>query len=209
MKFRRILPYLAGLSLCLMAGVSQAEDIGKYGPTWNIQEQDAIDMIKDRLTAMEKSGQLQKMQNAYKQKQINYILHPPATPGITTATAHKVWTFDPSYTFDQAVKDSYGNMIVPPGTRINPLAYMTLSESVLFIDGRDPKQLAFAKHDIDMHPRDKVVLTAGSYIQLTKAWNHPVFFDQRGALTSYFGIKRVPSILSQKGNLLQVEELAQ
>jgi len=208
MKLKRMIPCFIGLSLSCAALFAHAEDVGKYGNTWNIQEQDAVDMIKGRLTQMKKSGQLQRFEDQYRQKQISAIENPAPIPGITTATTPKVWTFDPTYTFQDTVKDNLGNVLVPAGTKIDPLDYTTLSKSILFIDGRDPKQVAYAKHDIDDHPRDKVVLVAGSFLKLTRAWHRPVYFDQRGALTTHFGIKRVPSVLSQKGRLVQVEELA-
>jgi conjugal transfer pilus assembly protein TraW len=208
MRLKRIIPCLIGVALVLSTGLSQAEDIGKYGNVWDIQEQDAIDTIKGKLTKMQDSGQLKKFEDAYRNRQIQYIENPPPVPGLTTVTQTRVWTYDPTYTFQDTVHDNLGNVLVPAGSRVNPLDYTTLSKSILFIDGRDPKQLAFAKHDIDEHPRDKVVLVAGSYLKLTREWQRPVYFDQRGALTHHFGITRVPSILSQKGHLLQVKEVA-
>ncbi|WP_225934826.1 hypothetical protein [Cupriavidus sp. EM10] len=78
----------------------------------------------------------------------------------------------------------------------------------MFIDGRDPKQVQYAKKRIDENPRDKVVLVAGSFLKLDREWKRPVYFDQQGILTQHFGIKRVPAVLSQKGKMLQVEEFA-
>ena len=50
MRLKHIIPCLIGVALVLSADLSQAEDLGKYGNVWDIQEQDAIDTIKGKLT---------------------------------------------------------------------------------------------------------------------------------------------------------------
>lgn len=205
---RRTTALFLGLALSTIACTSLAESLGQYGNTWNIQEQDAVDMIKGRLTKMEKQGQLKKFWEDYREKQLSNLENPPPVPGITAATGHKVWTFDPTYTYNEDVKDHLGNILVPAGTRLNPLEFTSLSKAIVFIDGRDPKQVQYAKKRIDENPRDKIVLVAGSFLKLDREWKRPVYFDQQGILTRHFGIKRVPSILSQKGKTLQVEEFA-
>ncbi|WP_432263167.1 type-F conjugative transfer system protein TraW [Cupriavidus sp. TMH.W2] len=208
MKFKRIIPCFIGLSLSLFAAISLAEDLGQYGNTWHIQEQDAIDMIKGRLTQMEKQGQLKNFWENFRDKQLANLENPKPIPGITTATGPKIWTFDPTYTYRENVKDNLGNIIVPAGTKLNPLDYTSLSRALIFIDGRDAKQVAYAKQRTDANPRDKVILVAGSFLKLDRAWKRPVYFDQQGILVNHFGIKRVPAVLSQKGKVLQIEEFA-
>lgn len=78
--------------------------------------------------------------------------------------------FDPTYTYAETVKDHLGNVLVPAGTKINPLDYTPLSKAIIFIDGRDPKQLAYAKQRTEEHPRDKVILVAGSFLKLNREW---------------------------------------
>ncbi|WP_431798275.1 type-F conjugative transfer system protein TraW (plasmid) [Cupriavidus metallidurans] len=205
---RRTTALFLGLALSTIACASFAESLGRYGNTWNIQEQDAVDMIKGRLTNMEKQGQLKKFWEDYRNKQLSNLENPPPVPGISTATGPKVWTFDPTYTYPDNVKDHLGNVLVPAGTKLNPLDFTALSKAIVFIDGRDPKQVQYAKKRIDENPRDKVVLVAGSFLKLDREWKRPVYFDQQGILTQHFGIKRVPAVLSQKGKMLQVEEFA-
>ncbi|WP_425953199.1 type-F conjugative transfer system protein TraW [Ralstonia pseudosolanacearum] len=208
MKFKSCIQCFIGLSLSLIASLSHAENLGQYGNTWSIQEQDAIDMIKGRLTRMEKQGQLKNFWENFRDKQLSNLENPPPIPGISTATESKVWTYDPTYTYQETVKDNLGNVLVPAGTKINPLDYTSLSKSLVFIDARDPKQVAYAKRRTDANPRDKVILVAGSFLKLDRAWKRPVYFDQQGILVHKFGIKRVPAVLSQKGKMLQIEEFA-
>lgn len=53
----------------------------------------------------------------------------------------------------------------------------------------------------------KAILTAGSYLDLMKAWRTPVYYDQQGVLTRRLGIEQVPALVSQEGKRLRVDEL--
>ncbi|MDR9837065.1 MULTISPECIES: type-F conjugative transfer system protein TraW [Herbaspirillum] len=199
---------LAFCLLGLFARVVAAEELGQYGNTWAIQEQDAVDMIKERLGRMEKRGQLKKFWEDYRSRQLANLENPPPVAGITTATERKVWTYDPTYTYSDTVKDHLGNIIVPSGTKLNPLDYVRLSKALVFIDGRDPKQVRYAKQRSDANPQDKIILVAGSFLKLNREWKRQVYFDQQGILVKHFGLKHVPAVISQQGKTLQVEEFA-
>ena len=189
------------------SGPAAAQRLGNYGNVWEIQEQDAIDMLKGKLTQMEKKGELKKLWTDYRDRYLNTIENPEPLPGITKASAAAVRIFDPSFTFAEDIQDHLGNVVVRAGTKVNPLEKMPLTKALIFIDGRDPAQVAFAKTRSDANPRDKVILVAGSFLKLNREWKRPIYFDQRGHLSTRMGIKRVPAVVSQKGAVLQIEEL--
>ena len=54
----------------------------------------------------------------------------------------------------------------------------------------------------------KPVLTGGSYLDLMRQWQLPVYHDQHGLLTRRFGIQQVPALVSQDGRQLRIDELA-
>jgi len=197
------------LSLSVLPYSAHAERIGVYGNTWEIAEPDMVDWIKAKLRAMEKSGKLKQYEEDSKRKALDKIESPPPVPGITWAAQSRTWTLDPTYTVKQTEKDNNGNIIAPAGKKVNPLDFTSLTKSVVFIDARDPKQVAFAKKDLDAHPRDKIVLVGGSWLKLTREWKRQVYYDQDGTMTRHFHITRVPAVLSQKGRVLQIEEVAQ
>ncbi|WP_282366355.1 type-F conjugative transfer system protein TraW [Pseudomonas sp. PS02290] len=207
MKLHRLCAFAFVPTLFLTSINLHAEQLGQYGNTWNIQEQDAIDMIKGRLGEMEKRGELTKYWNDYRDTQLAGLENPKPLPGIEPVVEPQIRMYDPTYTYAETVKDHLGNVLVPAGTKINPLDYTPLSKAIIFIDGRDPKQLAYAKQRTEEHPRDKVILVAGSFLKLNREWGRPVYFDQQGILTRKFGIERVPAVLTQKGRQLQIEEL--
>lgn len=192
----------------LAAPSVSAQQLGVYGNVWEIQEPDAIDTLKGKLSQMEKKGDLKRMWEGYRDRYVDAIENPAPIRGISKAAAPAVRTFDPSVVFGDDVTDPSGKLLVKAGTKINPLDYTPLTKALIFIDGRDPAQVAFAKARSDSRPRDKVILVAGSFLELNRKWGRVTYFDQRGHLTTRFGIKRVPAVVSQKGRMLQIEEIA-
>ena len=83
-----------------------------------------------------------------------------------------------------------------------------LSKHLLFFDARDPGQVTRARELIE-HYQGKVkpILVGGSYLDLMKRWNKPVFYDQDGTLVRKFGIVAVPAIVSQEGQRLRIDEV--
>jgi conjugal transfer pilus assembly protein TraW len=53
----------------------------------------------------------------------------------------------------------------------------------------------------------KVILTGGSYLDLMRRWQRPVFYDQQGSLTTKLGIRQVPALVTQDGRRLRIDEL--
>jgi conjugal transfer pilus assembly protein TraW len=108
----------------------------------------------------------------------------------------------------EAIRDADGRVIVPPGTVVNPLDSVTLSQALLFIDARDREQVARARKLIDERQgKVKVILTGGSYLDLMRRWQRPVFYDQQGTLTTKLGIRQVPALVTQDGRRLRIDEL--
>lgn len=205
-KNRKIMAGCLLITLASIPLLSIAEDLGKYGNSWEIGEPDAIDSLKNKAKRLEADGTMRRREIEYRNKSIAAIKNPAPLPNISTAIGYRARQFDPTYTYPEAVKDETGRILLPAGTRINPLDYQPLGKRLIFIDGRDERQLAYAKRISDANPADKVILTAGSFIDLTKSWKRHIYFDQRGVLTTHFGVSFVPAILTQTGRTLKIEE---
>lgn len=189
-------------------GAAHSQSLGTYGNVWDIAEADAIDAIKGKLSRMEKSGEMKKLWENYRDRYVATIENPAPLPGISKASETRVRTFDPTFTFGEDFEDQNGKVLVKAGTRVNPLDYTPLTKTLIFIDGRDPDQVQFAKSRTDMRPLDKVILVAGSFLKLNREWGRPTYFDQRGHLTTKLGIKKVPAVVTQQGRVLRIEEIA-
>lgn len=196
------------VAIFLLAGIPRAQDLGVIGPVYDIAEPNLIEVILARLREAEASGQLARLQRDAQAQVRRDIENPSPVAGITKTTHPRSFHYDPSIVVPHPITDADGRMIVAPGTRVNPLDTVSLSRSLLFIDARDAPQLARAKQLIDERgSRIKVILTAGSYLELMRRWHRPVFFDQEGQLTTKLGIRHVPALVSQEGKRLRIDEL--
>jgi conjugal transfer pilus assembly protein TraW len=209
---RRKRRYLALISALLMAGgiatANRAEDLGTVGQTYAIAEPHLLNYIEKTLREKEKSGELANLEDQAKSRVIESIRNPKALAGIRPTQMARTFYFDPSITVEQNITDDKGNIIVPAGTTNNPLEVVSLSKHLLFFDGSDSEQVRHARALIDHYGgKVKPILVAGSYLDLMKAWQLSVYFDQQGALTGKFGITQVPALVSQEGLRLRIDEI--
>lgn len=204
MSFSRLLLVVA-LTFPALVG---ADDLGVVGPTYPIAEQDLLQVIQSRLREKEKSGELAKLQQAAVKRSVSSIEQPKPVPGLTKAVKARTWYYDPSIVAQRNYTDAAGTVIVPAGTRVNPLDYVAMSKHLLFFDGRDRGQVKRAEELIRHYQgRIKPILTGGSYVELMRQWKAQVYYDQSGALVHKFGIERVPALVSQEGRRLRVDEI--
>ena len=208
MKLHLVSIPMAAVLAC-MAGLSvHAEDLGTIGPTYAISETHLLAFIGQRLREKERSGELARLADQARARGIETVTHPPPVPGIKPTETARTFYFDPSFTLDRNILDAQGHLLFAAGMRKNPLEVVSLSKRLLFFDARDRRQVARARELMFADPgRVKPILTAGSYLDLMKAWRVPVYYDQQGLLTRRFGIAQVPALVSQEGARLRIDEL--
>ena len=205
-----MLPRALLFAVCLWVytAPARAEDLGVIGKVYQITERDLIEAMKDRLRQMEKSGELAKKQDEYKNRVMSGIEHPEPIPGIQATETANTHYYDPSIVTDKDIADATGKILYPRGTRVNPLDYIGWNKYLLFVDARDARQLEFSKKITAASDRPvKLVLVAGAPLELMRKWKMPVYFDQGGRLTRRFAITQVPAIVRQEGKRLRIDEL--
>ncbi len=186
----------------------------KIGPVYEIVEPSLLKEILDKLQQLEGSGELAALQKKM-QDDAKRTIERPAGVLLPRAEKYEFHLFDPSITLDEDMYLPDGRLLHKAGTRLNPLNVARLSKRYIFIDGDDPEQVEFA-HDLyrDSGWRDRVVLVKGSLKDIYAKWNRPVYFDQLGiagqgktTLVNTFGVKSLPSVVSQQGLYLKVESI--
>ncbi len=186
--------------------VLHAKDMGNHGVIYPIEEQDPIILIQNKLKTLEERGELE-LHNLELQKKTRVAIEQPKpVVGITKATKTRVFYYDPTYVVQEDIKDHQGRIIHSKGTRINPLETVNLSQNLLFFDGDDEDQVAFAKEKLNDSPV-KLILTKGTPLALSEELKIPVYFDQSGLLTKKLGIHYVPALVVQVGLRLRIEEI--
>ncbi len=203
----RLSPWLIAAATCWALG-AQATNLGTIGPTYPVAEKNLLEVIMARLRAKEASGELKRHEQEARDRAAYAVNNPRPVDGLRRAQAARTFYFDPTFKLQSNVVDGTGAILFPAGTRKNPLEVVSLSKHLLFFDARDPGQVARARELIE-HYQGKVkpILVGGSYLDLMKRWNKPVFYDQEGALVRKFGIAAVPAIVSQEGQRLRIDEV--
>lgn len=196
---------LIGALLTVSVVSAHAGMLGSVGPTYPIAEENAVTTIMKMLREKARTGELKRLQEESVRRSMASIKQPTPVAGIRTATSHSERTIDPSVTYETPLTTDDGRVIVPAGTRINPLDVMPFTETLVFFDGRDPEQTAavgrmLAVPGVHM----KAILVAGSWLDLTKQFGKQIYFDQRGVLAQRFGIDTVPAVIRQKGKVLSL-----
>lgn len=195
------------LLFCIIISLNaHCKDFGVEGTTYPVIEQNMLEWIMQRLNQMDKSGEIEKIQENFKQKSIERVMRPKPVEGITHATENREFLYDPSIMLSETILTHDGQTVHPAGTRVNPLDTARFRDTYLFIDGDSSEQVEWALS----HPatQKKIILISGPIIDLMKAHQIRLYFDQKGVYTGKFGIRHVPAQVSQFGKHLKVKEVA-
>lgn len=205
---KRVRPMIALLAAGVgMATPALARDYGQQGAVWPVVEPDLLAQIHARLAHLEKTGETARLNEELKRRTIARVNRPEPVAGVGAATAARSWRFDPTITVDRDIADDKGRVIIAAGTRVNPLDTVPLRAPLVFLDGDDPAQLAWAARRFGA-TRAKLILVRGAPLELMKARQRRFYFDQGGSLVKHFGIRAVPATVEQQGRVLLVTEQA-
>lgn len=191
------------------------------GTIYEIKETSLLEVIMARLHHLKETGEMDQMQEEFTGRVLKTIKNPPGV-NLPRADHTRSRYYDPSITFHEDILLPDGEILHPAGTRINPLKVRGLSKRLIFIDQRDQEQVAWAyERYMESMWRDKVILVAGSYIDLMNEWKKPVYFDQLGVgasadvtgtpkretMVRRFNIQSLPAIIYQEGDFLRIDEV--
>lgn len=200
--------HLVLLASCLAAaGPVRARDYGQQGALFPVVEADLLSVIHKRLTAMQASGEIDRANRQLAERTAAQVRRPAPVPVIGRAAEERRWTFDPTITVNADLRDARGRIVVAAGTRVNPLDTVPLRQRLVFLDGDDERQVAWAI-SATTALNAKLILVSGSPFALMKAEQRRFYFDQKGTLIRHFGIRAVPAVVEQQGRTLAVRELA-
>lgn len=195
-------------ALCV-AGSTVAEQLGTIGPVYPIAEPSFLAFIEEQIKEKQRTGELARLEEKARAKSLETIRNPAPIAGLVATAMPRTFYVDPTYELDRNIVDQDGRVLFPAGTRKNPLEIVALSKHLLFFDARDERQVIKAKALLQHYQgRVKPILVGGSFLELMKEWRVPVYYDQRGTLTSRLGIRQVPALVSQEGLSLRIDEIA-
>ena len=183
---------------------ASAKDLGNRGESWPIAEPDLLVAIEARLEALERSGELARLERDARTRARSRLEQPDPVAGIATARVERSRLVDPGIVLDRELRAADGTTIAARGMRIDPLALAPLTRDLLFIDGRRAAEVDWALR----HGRaSKIVLLAGRPLALARHHGRPFFFDQGGRLAARLGLGATPSLVEQAGLRLRITEI--
>lgn len=180
----------------------KAEVVGTYGATYGIAEKDALVEIGEQAKKINWDDKINK--KATEQRIKGY--RPGGLPDIPVTTENRSFLRDMTYTTEIDVPDGRGGILYPKGYTFNPLEYLTLPNIIVFINGSDRKQVEwFDNSPYIKDMKTTLVLTGGSYYELSKHFKRPAYYAVRN-IAERLGIEHVPSVAVQKGKYMEISE---
>jgi conjugal transfer pilus assembly protein TraW len=193
----------AGLTvIALMLGVSsvQAKVLGTFGTTYQIAEKDALAEIEARARQVDWSKVLDK-------RTVENYQGPPDKANLPRAKKNRSFPVDMTYTTEIDVPDGKGGILYPKGYTFNPLDYVIYPKTLVIINGADPEQVKwFATSEYDKRLDVTLLLSEGNFGTVSKRISRPLFYADR-KIIDRLKLKAVPSVIRQKGRLMEVTEI--
>lgn len=194
------------LASAVVPGVVFARDLGTFGELFPIAEPDLMALIMEKVAALVGGDGLRRMEEDAQAKARRFADAPPGRK-LPRATVTVSRTFDPAITLNRDLADQNGQVFAAAGTEVNPLAWSQFSKAILFIDGDDADQVAWALTQGD-ETNSLIVLTSGRPLELSRRHGRRFWFDQNAVLTTRFQIAKLPSRVTRADPYLLVEEVA-
>ena len=190
---RPVMPVLTGIS-------AVPTDLTRYP----IAEQDMEEYLKEQMRRVDWGRVREDLHRRVMER-----LHEGPNIGLQPATSSRVFTVDVTQRYEHDISNHDGTaVVVKGGTEINPLTRIALSHRYVVIDGRDAKQLTYAQSLIQRYGFGvKILLSAGDVSEVAKQLQCRVYWVQP-EMVSKFQLAHVPSVISQNGPVLKIEEVA-
>jgi conjugal transfer pilus assembly protein TraW len=203
---RITLNIIALLLTCLfLSAPASAKNLGVFGAVYDIAEKDVLKEIEEKARKVDVNRIITKSDLAKKVR--NYSPEDLRAMKLQPARKERTFYLDMTYTLDRDIADEKGNVIYPRGYTFNPLNYITYPGIIVILDGKSLSQVAWFKgSQYSKDLKAKLLITDGSYAELSNVLKRPVFYANR-AIVEVFQIKAVPSVVRQNGTMMEVTEI--
>lgn len=122
---------------------------------------------------------------------------------LPSAEQDVVRLHQPLYTLDQDITDQHGQVIYPKGFTFNPMSYVKLPSNIIVIGDKPEYDEWLTEH---AGAFDMVLTAGGDPMKLGERYGRPIFILEP-RMRERLGVNVVPSIITQKGDSLQIKEM--
>lgn len=175
----------------LLAGLVGATETQVLGRTYEIVEPDALVEIENKVAAVDWQAVMS-----------DGVARNAAAKAVSLPRAQedRARYHIPYYVAEFDVNDQNGRVIYPKGFQFNPLEHVRLPQRLVFISDKD---LEWAQGNLKA--TDMVMITSGDYRDIAVALQRPVFI-LTPPVRDRLALQYVPSIVTQEGSTLRIEE---
>ena len=179
---------------------SSGKDLGVHGKLYEIKEEDMLSYVKRKAGEID----LQALRGSMEKKiEESYAKHSLVSLDVPSATEERVRYMDPSVMVRNPLYDHTGKMIFPAGT-VNPLDHVSLSRSILIL--REDQIKRALEKTRGRGEKTILILTDGDILKASSLAGQPVHKANLFILRR-LKIEKVPSLVTQEGKKLRVEEI--
>ena len=169
--------------------------LGKYGPTVDISEEDALTQIQKSFKDFNKTKAL----NNFKK---SFAIYMDVNMSIPKCKKNTKTIFDPSIVLKHDIDMPKYGIHIKAGEKFNPLQYGFLNSYLFFIDGTDKIQLLFAKK---YKKNAFIIITKGNVEKVSNYLNKPVYKADK-LIIKALKVRCVPTVYIQDGTKFQKYE---
>lgn len=194
--------------------INLEEADGKYvnqrvGPTWQIEEKNLIDEMKDRFAAID--------WEAKKREAVQRFWQHQKFTDLPAAVKDEKWMIDPTVKVLKDMKDKSGAVIYRAGDVINPLEKAPLPLRMIIINPVSQPEIEFVKRYRKEHPFQGQTILMGTNFTRDKGWdvmqNVSTALNGRVQLmpkevAARFQLSGTPAVIETKGKVFGVQQFA-
>jgi len=197
---------ILGLLLAGVATAAYSADLGTFGATYPIVEQDVMDRIQDYIAKQDWARKQEELRKKARNHIENY--QPQGLKSLPVVTKDDSYSVDMTWTLPVDISDGKGGIIYPKGFTFNPLEHVYYTRTLVFIDASDKRQVDWLAASPFLKKVDaRILLTGGSYYEFMKKYKRHVFYANR-RIIDRLGIRAVPAVAVQQGTKMVVHEYA-
>jgi conjugal transfer pilus assembly protein TraW len=187
---------------------SFAKSFGIVGEVFPVAEKSFLTLIEERLTALQRSGELASLNQQWVETAAKHANRPtPLNLPRTLSTSRH--NYVPEITLSQDIVDSQGHVLYAKGTRVNALSQLpSFKPCWLFFNADDKAQIHWAEKQKTVCPNPKFILTGGAVSVAEKRLQSIIYFDQAGRITAQLQVVHVPAMVNREKFNLVIHEQA-
>ena len=179
---------------------SPGKDLGIHGKLYEIKEEDMLSYVRRKAGAIDMQALRESMEKKIEE---SYAEHSLVSLDVPSATEERVRYVDPSVVVRNPLYDHSGKMISPAGI-VNPLDHISLSKSIIVLR---EDQLKRALKKISGNGEKPILILTDGDIQRASSLAGQIVYKASPFMLRRLQIEKVPSLVTQDGRKLRVEEL--